>query len=113
MWSTVTAPDGTDSATIYVAANEKILVASCDPKSFNMTSTYTNGDETTGTFTGYTFSVDLDSGDRLNFQVHVKQVAVNAAPVYMRWTGSLAGRLNGRDIIQNGVALFEEFDLSS
>jgi hypothetical protein len=73
---------------------------------------YTNGNTTTGTLTGYTLHVDLDSRNSLDFQVHIEHVAVNSAPVYMRWIGSLAGRLNGGEMISNGVALFEEFDLS-
>ena len=44
--------------------------------------------------------------------MHVQQVAVDAAPLYMRWIGSVVGRLNGGEIIRDGVALFEEFDLS-
>ena len=48
----------------------------------------------------------------MSIRVHIQQVAVDAAPLYMRWIGSVVGRLNGGEEIRDGVALFEEFDLS-
>jgi hypothetical protein len=56
--------------------------------------------------------VNLDSGDVLSIRVHIQQVAVDAAPLYVRRIGSVVGRLNGGEEIRDGVALFEEFDLS-
>jgi hypothetical protein len=115
VWSTVSsAPDGRGHRTIYVAAKGEILVASCSNKSFSLVSLYTNSTEASkGTFAGYALEVKLDSGDVLSVQVHIHQVAVDAAPYYMRWIGSMVGRLNGGEVIKDGVALFEEFDLSS
>ncbi len=45
--------------------------------------------------------------------MHIAEVFLNAAPVYMRWTGSMVGRLNGGDLIQDGTAAFEQFNLTS
>lgn len=112
MWSRVTVPDGTEYATIYVSANQKILTASCNTTSFSLTPMYKNGNATTGTLTGYALEVNLVSGDALHVQVNIQQVAVDSAPVYRRWIGTMVGRLNGGNIIKDGVALFEEFDLS-
>jgi hypothetical protein len=65
-----------------------------------------------GTLAGYALEVKLNSGDALSIRVHIQQVAVDAAPVYVRWIGSMVGQLNGGEVIREGVALFEEFDLS-
>lgn len=73
---------------------------------------YANGNATTGTFTGYELQVDLDDENSLDIQVTVEHVAFDGAPVYTRWIGSMSGRLNGGELISNGVALFEQFDLS-
>jgi hypothetical protein len=62
---------------------------------------------------GYALHVDLDDGNSLHIQVTVEHVAFNSAPIYERWIGSMSGRLNGGELISNGVALFEEFNLSS
>jgi hypothetical protein len=56
--------------------------------------------------------VDLDHENSLDIQVKVEHVAFNSAPVYVRWIGSMSGRLNGGELMSNGAALFEEFNLS-
>jgi hypothetical protein len=114
VWSTVSsAPGGRGYRTIYVATNGHILTASCSDKSFSLAPLYTNRTASSnGTLAGYALEVKLDSGDALSIQVHIQQVAVDAAPVYVRWIGSVIGQLNGGEVIRDGVALFEEFDLS-
>ncbi|KAK9364411.1 hypothetical protein V1509DRAFT_66792 [Lipomyces kononenkoae] len=112
VWSTVVAPDGTNYSTVYVAANDKIITASCDPKSFSITPIPVNGDPIKGTLTGYELKLDLGEGMTLDFNVTIIETVSNAAPVYMRWTGSIAGSVSGGKVITDGVATFEEFNLS-
>jgi hypothetical protein len=95
-----------------VAANDKIITASCDPNSFSITPIPVNGDPTKDTLTGYALEVDLGGGKTLDFNVTIVEVVSNAAPVYMRWTGSIAGSVSGGKLITEGVATFEEFNLS-
>lgn len=56
--------------------------------------------------------MDLGGGNTLDFNVTIVEVVSNAAPVYMRWTGSIAGSVSGGKLITGGVATFEEFNLS-
>jgi hypothetical protein len=112
VWSIVVAPDSTTYATVYVAANNKIITASCDPGSFSLTPIPANGDPTKGTLTGYSLKVDLGGGKTLDFNVTIVEVVSNNPPVYMRWTGSIAGSVSGGKPITGGVATFEEFNLS-
>ncbi|KAH8775088.1 hypothetical protein BGZ57DRAFT_762719 [Hyaloscypha finlandica] len=114
VWFTVSsAPDGRGYRAIYVAAHGHVLTASCSNKSFSLAPLYTNRTASSeGTLDGYALEVNLDSGDVLSIRVHIQQVAVDAAPLYVRRIGSMVGRLNGGEIIRDGVALFEEFDLS-
>ena len=70
------------------------------------------GDPTKGTLTGYALEVDLGRGKTLDFNVTIVEVVSNAAPVYMRWSGSIAGSVSGGELVTGGVATFEEFNLS-
>lgn len=112
VWSTVLAPSGTTYATVYVAANNKIITASCDPGSFSLTAIPADATPTTGTLTGYSLKVDLGRGQTLHLTITIAEVVSNDAPVYVRWTGSMSGRVSGGKLITGGVATFEEFNLS-
>ncbi|KAE9363204.1 hypothetical protein N431DRAFT_498960 [Stipitochalara longipes BDJ] len=110
VWFTITAPDSTNHSSIYVAAHDKIVTASCGPNAFSLTPTYNH--RNASEVTGYEMEVNLDSGDVLSVQIHIHEVALDGSPIYMRWIGSMQGRLNGGEEIRDGAALFEMFDLS-
>lgn len=95
-----------------MAAKGKIITTSCDPNSFSINPIPVNGDPTKDTLTGYALEVDVGGGKTLDFNVTIVEVALNAAPVYMRWTGSISGSISGGKLITGGVAIFEEFNLS-
>jgi hypothetical protein len=113
VWSNVIAPDGTEYSTVYVAADDKIITASCGAESFDIQPTYANGTATTGTLSGFALRVDLGGAKVLSFQVTIAVVVTNAAPVYMRWTGSIVGSVSGGEVIHGGVATFEQFNLTA
>lgn len=113
VWSNVIAPDGTDHRTVYVAAKNEIIFASCAPGSFDIQPTYTGGTATTGTQSGFALQVYLGEGKVLSLQATIAAVVSNAAPVHMRWTGSLVGHFTGGEVIHGGVSTFEQFNLTA
>ena len=98
---------------MYVAAKNEIIFASCAPGSFDIQPTYTGGTATTGTQSGFALQVYLGEGKVLSLQATIAAVVSNAAPVYMRWTGSLVGHFTGGEVIYGGVSTFEQFNLTA
>jgi hypothetical protein len=59
---------------------------------------------------GFTVKLELKGGQILNVNVTNEQVILDGAPLYLRWTGSLVGRVDGGPAIK-GIAVLEEFKM--
>lgn len=116
MWFDFLGLDGTEYVSAYAAKNDQILTASCQEGSVIVRPSGVNDkyppEVTTGNPGGFTIEMDLGTAGILSVNVTVKSILTEAETFYTRFAGSMVGSLNGGELIEGGVALFEQFKLT-
>ncbi|KAF8143760.1 hypothetical protein K438DRAFT_1632973, partial [Mycena galopus ATCC 62051] len=107
---------GTETVSAYVSKDNKILTASCTLGSIIVRPTGQNSTypptTSTGNPSGFHIAIDLGAEGRLEADVTVLGVLIDANPIYNRFAGNISGSvipLRGRRLTGLvGMALFEQ-----
>lgn len=101
--------EGSEYVSAYVSKNGKLITASCAPNSAKVRPD-TAYPPTQSTPQPTAFSLELDLGHEgiLSVNVTTHLVLLNGPPSYIRWSGSMEGKVRGEEL-KSGYALYEQF----
>jgi hypothetical protein len=114
VWFDFLDPNGTESVSLYLAKNNRIIASSCELGSITVRPW--GGDDTyppttgNGLPAGFGIEVDLGCGKRATFNVTISEVGLAFPSTYAKFIGGVEAVVDGKSY-KDGTALFEQFKL--
>jgi hypothetical protein len=113
VWFDTIDTDRKEYVSAYVSKDDKIIASSCTATALKVQpvgSPYPPSINSSDP-SGYTINMDLGDEGVLSANLNTTTIILDGGMTYKRWAGILSGSMNGGEVREGGVSLYEQFKL--